>query len=266
MNIFKFELKSALKNSIIWLVVLLGLNLIFMKAMYPLYVDGTKDIEKVLANFPKEVTAAFGMNINEIFHYGGFYSFCSNYILLCGAIMAVYLGVSTFAREKKAKTMDFLFTKPIARERIFIIKLLSNVSILIISNIVFITSAYSIYKSSGDTTTTIEKVLLATSGLFFTQLVFLSLGIIFAIVTKKVRSIAGIAIAFGFGGFIISAVANIIGEEILNYIAPMKYFDPSYVFSNGAFEIRYIITAVAIIIVCLGTSFVKYKNSDIQAV
>ncbi|WP_288222372.1 ABC transporter permease subunit [uncultured Clostridium sp.] len=266
MNIFKFELKSVLKNSIIWLVVLLALNLIFMKAMYPLYVDGAKDIEKVLANFPKEFAKAFELNMKEIFSYGGFYSFCSNYILLCGAIMSVYLGVSTFGREKKAKTMDFLFTKPISREKIFIIKLLSNVSILIITNIIFIISAYFIYKSSGDTTTTIEKVLLATSGLFFTQLVFLSLGIIFAIFTKKIRSIAGIAMAFGFGGFIISAVANIIGEEILNYIAPMKYFAPSYVFSNGVFEIKYVITAVVIIIVCLGTSFIKYKNGDIQAV
>lgn len=266
MNIFKFELKSALKNSIIWLVVLLALNLIFMKAMYPLYVDGAKDIEKVLANFPQEFAAAFGLDIKEIFHYGGFYSFCSNYILLCGTIMAVYLGVSTFAREKKSKTMDFLFTKPISREKIFVCKLLSTICILIITNIIFIISAYFIYKSSGDTTTTIEKTLLATSGLFFTQLVFLSLGIIFAIFTKKVRSIAGIAIAFGFGGFIISAVANIIGEEILNYIAPMKYFAPNYVFSNGAFEIKYVITAIVVIFVSLGTSFIKYKNSDIQAV
>ena len=266
MNIFKFELKSALKNSIIWLVVLLALNLIFMKAMYPLYVDGAKDIEKVLASFPPEFAEAFGLNIKEIFQYGGFYSFCSNYILLCGAIMAVYLGVSTFAREKKAKTMDFLFTKPVSREKIFTCKLLANVCILIVTNIIFVISAYFIYESSGDTTTTIERTLLATSGLFFTQLVFLALGIIFAIFTKKVRSVAGIAIAFGFGGFIISAVANIIGEEILSYIAPMKYFAPNYAFSNGAFETKYIITAIVVIVVAIGTSFIKYKNSDVQAV
>lgn len=266
MNIFKFELKSALKNSLIWLVVLLTLNLVFIKAMYPLYIDAAKDIEQVVANFPPEFTAAFGFNIKEIFQYGGFYSFCSNYIVLCGAIMAVYLGVSTFAREKKVKTMDFLFTKPISREKIFSCKLLANISILVITNIVFITLAYFIYESSGDTTTTIEKTLLATSGLFFTQLVFLALGIIFAIFAKKVRSIAGIAIAFGFGGFIISAVANIIDEEILNYIAPMKYFAPNSVFSNGAFEMKYVITAIVIIVVCIGTSFIKYKNSDIQAV
>lgn len=266
MNIFKFELKSALKNSIIWLVVLLGLNLIFMKVMYPLYIDGAKDIEKVLANFPPEFTEAFGLNIKEIFQYGGFYSFCSNYILLCGAIMAVYLGVYTFAREKKAKTMDFLFTKPISREKIFISKLLANVCILIITNIVFIISAYFIYKSSGDTTTTVEKTLLATSGLFFTQLVFLSLGIIFAIFTKKIRSVAGVAMAIGFIGFIITAVVNIIGEEILNYIAPMKYFAPNYAFSNGFFEIKYVITAIVVIFISIGTSFFKYKNSDIQAV
>lgn len=266
MNIFKFELKSALKNSLIWLIVLLTLNLVFMKAMYPLYIDAAKDIEKVIANMPPEFTKAFGFNIKEIFQYGGFYTFCSNYIVLCGAIMAVYLGVSTFAREKKFKTMDFLFTKPISREKIFVCKLLANVCILVITNIIFIILAYFIYKSSGDTTTTIGKTLLATSGLFFTQLVFLSLGIIFATFAKKVRSIGGIAMAFGFGGFIISAVANIIDEEILNYIAPMKYFAPNSVFSNGSFEMKYVIVAIVIIIVCIGTSFVKYKNSDIQAV
>lgn len=266
LNIYRFELKAALKNSISWLAVLLVLLLVFMKGMYPLYVTGAKEIEPLFANFPPEFMAAFGLNVKEIFQYGGFYSFVSTYLVLCGAIMAVYLGVSTFAREKKVKTMDFLFTKPITREKIFLSKLLANLSVLVVTNLIFMTAAYFIYESSGDTTTTVNQVLFATSGLFFTQLVFLSMGILYAVFVKKVRSVASIAIAFGFGSFIISAVVNIIKEEKFNYIAPMQYFSPHFVFSQGSFEIKYVVMAIIVVVGCLVGAFIKYIKSDIQAV
>lgn len=266
LNIFKFEIKMALRNSAIWIVSILLTLIVFMKAMYPIYIDSAKDIEKMLSSYPPQFAAAFGINIKDIFSYGGFYSFCFNYIGIIAGIMAAYLGVSTFAREKKSKTMDFLFTKPISRKKIFLSKFLSNVTIIVITNILYIICGYIIYKTSNDTTITTKQFIIAMSGLFFTQIVFLAIGIVFSIFVKKIRSIAGVSTAIGFTAYILSALANILKEEKLNYISPLKYFSPSTVFTENFFDIKYVIAAILLIVICICSSYIKYKNCDIQAV
>jgi ABC-2 type transport system permease protein len=266
LNIYLFELRAQIKSFIIWTIVLLSALFAFMVGIYPVFYQSLDEVLQMLKGFPPEFAAAFGLNIADFFSYNGFFCFVYSYIAIIGAIMATSLALSTFAREKRSKCVDFLLTKPKNRGNIFCAKLLSNLTILVITNIAFIVTVVIMYRSANEDASLVGKFVLAASGLFFAQLVFLAVGILYATFAKKVRSVSGIATAFGFAGFILSALVGILKEEAIRYIAPLKYFDPIAVFASGGYEGKYVATAVIVIAVSIGLSYVKYCKSDAHAV
>lgn len=263
MSIFLFELKAQIKDTVIWMFSLLAVLFLFMAGMYPVLQGSLDDVLRIIGGFPPEFSAAFGFDITSMFDMGGFYSFAFGYIGLTGAIMAVSFGVSSFSREGRSKCMDFLLTKPVSRERIFISKLLSNLSLLLAVNIVYIiVSCLFLSRQEADMGT----VFGASLALLLTQLVFYAIGIFYAVFAKKVRSVSGIATAFGFGAFILSALVNIIGEDSIRYIAPLKYFDPTELFINGRFETPYAVTGGVIAVLGTLLAFVRFCKRDAHAV
>lgn len=266
MNTIIFEIKSNLSSVIIWLIALVGMLGLMMLGAYPVYSHAIDDITVILMNFPPEFSAAFGLNLQELFSYGGFYNFSYGYIVLLGAIMAASISINIFSREKRAKCSDFLLTKPVSREQIFINKFISCIVIIVVTNIIFLISAVIMYQISGDSTYSVEKLMIASLGLFFTQILFMGFGIAFSILTKKISSVAGSATALGFGGFILTAIANVLNDDKLNFIAILKYFEPNYIFINGKYETKYIFLALFIFIICLVASGLKFIKSDVHAI
>lgn len=266
LNIYLFELRAQRRNLIIWTIAIVILQVVFMAGIYPTFYESMNDVLAILKNFPPVFSEAFGLNAADLFSYSGFFSFSFSYLALMGAIMAAAIAVSTFAREKRSKCVDFLLTKPKNRGSIYGAKLLSGLTALIITNIVFLTAAAAVYMSGNQGAFPAAGFILAACGLFFTQLVFLALGTLWAVSAKKVRSVSGIATAFGFAGFILSALAGFLEEETwIRLIAPLKYFDPASIFWEGGYKPAYVAIAVLLITVCLTLSFLKFCKTDTPA-
>ena len=179
--------------------------------------------------------------------------------------MASILGLDLFAREKRAKCTDFLITKPMSRSDLFKAKILAGLTQLILTNVLYIIVSVILYHSVGQDAST-GRVVLASSALFFTQLVIYAVSVLTAVCAKKIRSTSGSAMAICFGGFVLSALHSILHEDALRYITPYKYFDVLLAYSEGRFETPYVITAAVVTVMMLLISFVKYCRSDIHAV
>ncbi len=266
MNVYRFELRRQWKSVFSWTLVLSLLLAALMVAVYPVYLGSRADLQKVLEGFPPEFAAAFGVSLDSIFSYGGFYAFCYLYIALCGAIMAASLGLSVFAREKRSKCTDFLLTKPLSRARLFGAKLAVCVALLFLSSLFYSAVFLLICRTAPESAAPLGNVLLAAGALFFIELLFLSIAIAAATFFKKVRSVSGIAVAIGFGGFILTALHSLLEEDWTRYIAPFKYFDVTLAFSQGRYEAPYVLTAAALGLGLLALSFLRYVKSDVHAV
>lgn len=266
MNIYLFELKAQAKAFLAWTLVLVFFLVIFMSGIYPVFYSSLDVITAMLNNFPPAFAAAFGIEMESMFSYGGFFGFTSMYLGLIGAIMAVALSVGAFAREKRSKCVDFLLTKPRSRTTVFLSKLLSGLTLLAVTNIIFIAAAAIGYSAAGEEASGLGTFILAVFSLFPTQLVFYAAGTLFAVLAKKVRSISGIATAFGFAGFILTALYGMLEKEIIRFIAPLDYFDSSAVLKTGGFETTYVLTGLAVIAACAVISFVRFRTSDAHAV
>ncbi len=262
MSIFLFEFRAMLKSLLIWTVTIIGVFTFFMGAVYPVFLESLDTVQAVFAGFPPEFAAAFGINIMQLFNYGGYYCFAVGYISLFGAIFAASLALSAFGREKRSKCIDFLLTKPASRPKIFVSKLLACIIALVISNVLFIAVAMILYSSSGDTSTTALTYFYATLTLLPTQLVFLCFGLAYATYARRIRSISGIATAIGFAAFIMTSLSNIIDDELIRFIAPLKYFEPSPLFATASLEIPLIITAVILCVLFTGGAFWKFCKTD----
>ncbi len=265
MNVFFFELKRTAKSMTTWTIILVVLLFLLMDATYPIYQNSRADVEAIIAGFPPSFSALFGISVDTIFSYGGFYAFGFLYLSLMGALMAALLGLDIFSRESRNACRDFLLTKPRARQQLFCAKLLAALTMLVVSNLLYVLASLLAYHIAGQTDTPIGWVILAASALFFTELVMFSVAVTLAVYARKIRSVSGSATIVAFGGFILTALQSILQIDELRYIAPYKYFNVSLAFSDGHFETHYVVAAALITVVLLILSSVRYCRVDIPA-
>ena len=265
MSVYRFELRRTIGSAASWTAVLLALLIGLMRAVYPVFSASRADVEQVLAGFPPEFAAAFGVSMDDMFSYGGFYAFGALYLTLLGTIMASVLGIAIFAREKRAKCTDFLLTKPMTRGALFRQKLLAALTPLFLANVLYAIATLWLYRAAGGTRVPVGNVLLASSALLLTQILMLSVAVTAAVRFRRVRSVSGLAMAIAFGAFVLSALQSILKEEALRFVTPYRYFDVTTAFFDGRFEARYALTAALVIAALMAVSYAVYCRRDAAA-
>lgn len=238
-----------------------GLYIILFSAMY-------SDIESfkiVLLSLPEVVRRILSIYAESISTLEGFYSFVFLYLLLCGAIQAMNIGVSIISKEIREKTADFLLTKPLSRTSILTYKLLAALSSIVITNIIFfaitIPMTFTVKQDFS-----MRTFLLISATLFFTQLIFAAIGVIISVIAGNIKSVTSVSLITVFGFFIISSLGSIVSEQAVRYISPFQYFDQPYIVKNAAYETRYLITGLVITIISIIASYLIYIKKDIHTV
>ncbi len=262
MNILLFELKSLSKSMLIWGFSLCITLVLFVEGFYPAFSDNSDVISQMIQGFPPELMSGFGMDLETIFSYEGFFVFTYMYTSIIGSIMATSYAVAVFGKEKRLKTSDFIFTKPAARPKIFCAKLTAVVLAIILSNVFYV--AFSVYFFYDNNIT--EFAVLSSVSSMFTQFFFASMGIFIVAFLKKVRSVGGIATLVGFTAFISTALVDIIDKEFMVFLAPFKYFNPDALFTDGSYSMHLVIFSVGFCIVSLIYSYYIYTKKDIHSV
>ena len=104
-------------------------------------------------------------------------------VMLAGGIFGMITGLSILTRENRAKTSDFLLTKPATRGSVIAQKLMAVLCSFIIINVVFtVTSIFwSEIFGGGTAGFSVSKVVLMSMTLFFIQLAFGAFGVFIAV-------------------------------------------------------------------------------------
>jgi ABC-2 type transport system permease protein len=264
MNIFLHELKAYRKSIIIW-----ACSMAALAVMYIFIFSGlAEDIETfkgLLNSMPEVVKKLLSIYVDSLSTLEGFYSFVFVYIVLCGAIQAMNLGVSIVSKEVREKTADFLLTKPLSREKILSYKLLSAVASLAITNALYLAITVPL-TLTVKTEFSMKIFLMISATLFFVQIMFMSLGVVVSVIVGKIKSVIAISLSTVFGFFIIGMLGSVIGDEAVRYITPFKYFDLAYIIENATYETSFIIAEIIFIIASIASSYLVYVKKDIHAV
>lgn len=264
LHVYAFELKSQLRSFLIGVATLLIVTILLLAGAYPIYRDSKSSVEQVIDGFPPQFAALFGVN-DDVFSFGGFYRFSSLYLMLTMAIMACAWGLAIFGREKRAKDADFLFVMPISRIAIYLAKLAAGLTLVIVAGLAFLASVALTYTRFGDdptaTSIALPRLLLAASSLFGVGLLFLAIGALTAVLLRRIRSVSGIATAFGILGFMLVSLPEMTGEDKYRIIAPFTWFNVSEALDHGRYEAGYVALAAVTVLVCLIAGAIMYVSA-----
>lgn len=266
LNIFAYELKAQGKSFLIWTASLTALLVVLMSAFFGMFLNARSAVEAAIQGLPPMFAAIFGVQMDRLFSYGGYYQFIYTYLAVVGAIFSSLTSLTVFSREKRSRCLDFLLTKPISRTRVFGAKFAASALLIALSNIPYLIAAFACYRLGGQDPSGTGRMLLSTLSLFFMELVFLAIGACYAAFARKVRSVSGVATAIGFAGFLLMALHSLLREEFLRFLSPLNYFDPGAVYASGRYEARYVAVAAVVFACSLAAAYVRFIKSDAQAI
>jgi ABC-2 type transport system permease protein len=264
MNIFFRELKSHRNSLIFWSAGMFALVYASM-VKYGALSKAGQSINGLMSSFPKSVQMIFGISGFDLTKADGYYGVLFLYIALMATIHAMTLGADIIGKEERDRTSEFLFPKPVSRAEIVTPKLLAALTNLIVFNAVTWVSSVIIvsqYQKDGGVNHEISVLML---GLFFLQLIFLSIGAVLASASRKPKMASESGMAILLFTYILAILVNMSDKiEWLKYLTPFKYFDAKSMIDTGRIDPVFTVLSIAIITILISGTYFFYRKRDLQ--
>lgn len=265
-NIYRHELHIRWKSVFTWSVALVFL-IVFFFSIFPAFAKDADLLNQMMAKFPPEMKAAFGLDSMDMAAVLGFYSLIFMFVQLCLAIQAGNYGFGLVSVEEAELTADFLLTRPVSRWGILTSKLLAVLTSMIVTDLVVWASTYiAILLFNDGRSYEVSSLLLLLVSILPFQLFFLSVGLVVSLIVKRIRSVTPYSLGLGFGAYVLSAFSGVFGEATLELITPFKHFDAAAIVQNQAFDTPLVLLNVAVSLISVAASYWLYKRRDIHAV
>lgn len=264
MNIYCRELRANFKSFLLWCI---GIIAIVGGGMgkYAGFSSSTQSVTAIMDKMPKSLLAIFGMNGLDMSTASGFYAVVFFYVLIVSTIYSIMLGANIIAKEERDKTSEFLFTKPVSRNRVVSSKLIAALTYTILYNLVNISISMTVVgKVAPNESGLTRDILILGAGMFFAQLIFLFIGTGTAAVIKKPGASSGIATGILLAAYFLSMVIDLTEDlDFLKYLTPFKYFEAKNLINGGSPELIFIVISVLLIAFFLSATYIFFPKRDL---
>lgn len=209
---------------------------------------------------PQSLKAMTGMGNFDLSLATGFYGVLFFYMVLLATVHAVMLGATIISKEERDKTAEFLFVKPISRNKVIILKLSAAFANIVILNFFSLISSLLMVGNYSNGKSFAGDVVITILGMLILQILFLVVGTSIAAVYKKPKKAASLAAGVLLLTVLLSIAIDLNDKiESLKYLSPFKYFDATQMMYGGGLDAVFVLLSVAIITI-LFTITVKYYN------
>lgn len=264
MNIFLREMKANAKSLIIWCICMFA----FVAASMVKYagISGSEQsMNEILAQMPKSVQSIIGTGTFDLSKASGYYGMLYLYLALMAGIQAVMIGASIISKEERDKTSEFIFVKPVSREKIITSKLSAALVNIMIFNAVTLISSITMvgyYGKGEDVNNYIFKLMV---GMFILQIMFILIGTAISALIKKPKVSISISTGILLVMFIVSIAIDINDSlEPLKYLTLFKYFEAKSIMFGEGFQLVFVILSILIIGVCGVVTYTFYRKRDLN--
>lgn len=256
------ELKVNVKALFIFLLILVVM-LGTVSAVYPSIMTSNVDVDAMLKMFPKSMLEAFNMDVVSI---GSVFGWLSTegymFITLLGGCYFAILGGTILLKEQSDHTIDFLYSKPVSKNKILTSKILCGFIYLIVYNVVVGLTTYIGLKVNDDFEFTKWALLtlapLILEGFFFLLSLFLSL--FFKKTSKE--------ISIGIGTVFIMYLLNLLGTlsdkiEFLKYLSIFNYMDSRQILVDSHIETFGLVLTFVVSIIMITATYILYNKKEL---
>lgn len=262
LTIYKHEFGTYLKTMLIWLFGVAGMGLICIL----LYSSMQADMESMAESFASmgAFADAFGMSQMSIATMMGFYATEVGTLHGLGSAMfAAIISCVILSKEEEGHTGEFLYTMPIRRGKVVVMKWLAVVTQIILFNILAVSVYVCGILSLG------EEITWKDYSLYHGMLLLLQLevaAICFAIsaFSKKNRLGIGLGVVLVLYGY--DMMARVI-PDLSDYklISPYAYANAADIFSTGKTDETALIVGMVILVISFVVAYLCYTRRDLAS-
>lgn len=261
-TIFKHEMKSCVKNLIIWSICIGGMGF----ACILLFSSMQESMAGMAENFASmgAFADAFGMSQLSIATLMGFYATEVGTIhALGGAMFAAILGTSMLSKEEDGHTSEFLFSLPIARGKTVAVKWCSIISNIILLNL-FCAGVYLLgIEILG------EDISLKEFFMYHAMQVIMQLeiaAVCYAISAFMKKNKLGLGLGLVLLLYAYDLIARVI-PDLSEYkvITPFSYANAADIFSSGEIDMTAGSIGAVVLVFSILAAFWVYTKRDLAA-
>lgn len=260
----KRELKVNFKNFIIWLSIIISLFLVIF-LIYPSIINGNniKELDNLMKIFPEQVLKAFNMDISSInTAFGWFKTEGFVFILLLTGCYAGILGSNILLKEESDKTIEYLNSLPITRNKIMITKTLSG--LIYIFALILLLAIFNGVSLELSGKLDYKLFILLSITPLFSSVVIYFLCLFLSTFTHKTKKMLGITLGIVFISYICYMFSNLADEtELLKYISIFTLSDTRNVIENVNINPLLIGLTLLISIILLSLTAIHYNKKEL---
>ena len=261
---FKRELKVNFKNFLIWTILLIVLFLVVF-LVYPSIVnsDSIQLMDEMMKMFPPEVLKAFNMDISSIDSaFGWLKTEGFVFALLIISCYSAILGSNILLKEESDKTIEYLNTLPVSRNRIVFEKVL--VGFIYIVSLIFIIGVFNYIglTISGDFDKK-QYILLSITPLFPAVSVYF-ICMFLSTFTHKTKKMLGVSLGIVLVSYVLQTLSTLADTtEFLKYFSVFTLADIRNVIVDVSINPIMVVITICISIVFLFLTVVHYNRKEL---
>ena len=260
----KREMKINFKNFLIWTLILIGLFLVVF-LIYPSIINGEnmEMLNEMMTMFPEEILKAFNMDIASIDSaYGWLKTEGFVFVLLITGIYSGILGSSILLKEENDKTIEYLNSVPVTRDKIILSKVLCGIIYIVLMVVSLGIFNYIGLSISGPFDKT-AYILLSITPLFSSIVIF-ALCLFLSTFTHKTKKTLGISLGIVFASYFLQVLGEMSeSTEALKYLSVFTLADIRNVILNEKINLVMVVIAIFVsVLLILLTSF-RYNKKEL---
>ena len=260
---FKREMKINLKNFIIWTSILIGLFLLVF-LVYPSIVtsENMEMLDEMMKMFPEEMLKAFNMDISSIDSaFGWLKTEGFIFVLLIIGIYSGILGSNILLKEESDKTIEYLNSLPVSRNKIVINKVISGIIYIVSMVLIFGIFNYICLSLSGDFDK--KQYILLSITPIFSSLVIYFLCMFLSTFTHKTKKMLGISLGIVFISYILQALSIMSSNvEFLKYFSVFSLSDIRNVIVDVSINPVMVIITLILSIIFFILTIIRYNKKE----
>ncbi len=267
MNVFWLELKNTWKSTLKWTIALCAITFLMLAFFPSMQTEGMKELAGAkLEGIDPMLLEALGLSeMADFTVITNYFGYLLQFTSLAIMVFVMQLAVNSLVKEETDGTIEFLYSKPITRSRIYVQKTLATALSFFLLNVelyIFTVAGYVSF-SEYSFAKSIEELGRLYGAVMFAGFVFMALGMLFSSLIKGSKGSSGIVMAVVFGTYILGIMGVIVSElGFLSEISPMEWIKARKVLTNGI-SVKEWIIGLSVIASSFLAAHEIYKKRDL---
>lgn len=265
MKMFWHELRSTYKGLMGWSAGILFFQLSGYSKFEGFKASSSTSLNGIANAFPKPILVLFGMNDLNFVTLIGYFGILYVFFAMMAAIHAGLLGAGIISKEERDKTSEFLYTRPVSRNKALTAKLAAGlINVLALFVVIAVSSVVGVAIVNGHNYELTGQVMNLMWGILIFQIFFFSMGVLFAGLFKRPKlPTLGVTVAI-VGAYFVSALSQLSDSlNWLRFLTPFRWVAaPSIIYATHV-GYGYVALAIGLSILFVVLGYVFYNKRDL---